>query len=478
MFLPDFNQFSGGGSSYAPVLLLLFCALCILHAVVSRNPPPHIPGPFLARWTHLWLAYQAYRGRRYKAVHAAHLRYGRVVRISPNHVSVAAPEAISVIYGQGPRAPAKSAFYDAFVCNGKPSIFSTRDRLDHSMKRRVVSHAFSSSALQEFIPLIHSTIGDFTQRMDEFCAKEEYFDALLWFNYLAFDLLSDLAFGERIGMLKQGSDLVEISRAGETSHENAIALVDEREHLAAIVGIHPLIQTVVNSLPFLSGNKATSGLEELARRQVLKRLLSGDHRGDILGKLIAARGYDVRSPSTDEIAELTAEAVTLLIAGSDTTSNSIAVTLHFIATNPPSAKDVPYLQATINEGLRLHSTTAIGLHRYAPAGGLVCCGHFFPEGTELSVPAWTIGHDPEVWGDPEVFRPERWLESKENKQYLLAFGKGPRACIGQNLAYIEMISVLSTILLRYKVEVKSQVFETTEGFMHKPRDCWIKLSLR
>ncbi|KAJ7248860.1 benzoate para-hydroxylase [Mycena haematopus] len=500
MFLPDLNQFGGRGGYYGLIFLLIIFALCILHTLFSRKSAHHIPGPFLARWTHLWLAYQAYRGRRYKAVHAAHLRYGRLVRISPNHVSVAAPEALSVIYGQGPRAPAKSAFYDSFVCNGKPSIFSTRDRQDHSTKRRIVSHAFSSSALQEFIPLIHSNIGDFTQRLDEFCTKGEYFDALLWLNYLAFDVLSDLAFGERIGMLKQGSDLVEIKRAGESSHENAIALVDEREHFAAIVGIHPFIQTVVNSLPFLSGNKATSGLEELARRQVLKRLLSGDHRGDILGKLIAARGYDVRSPNADEIAELTAEAVTLLIAGSDTTSNSIAVTLHFIATNPrvyakllgllleassgenelsyEQAKDISYLQATINEGLRLHSTTAIGLHRSAPAGGLVCCGQFFPEGTELSVPAWTIGHDAELWGDPEVFRPERWLQGKENRQYLLAFGKGPRACIGQNLAYIEMISVLSTIILRYNVEVKSQVLETTEGFMHKPLDCWIKLTLR
>ncbi|KAJ7826807.1 benzoate para-hydroxylase, partial [Mycena olivaceomarginata] len=387
-----------------------------------------IPGPFLARWTPLWLAYQAYRGRRYKAVHAAHLRYGTVVRITPNHISVASPEALSVIYGQGLRAPAKSPFYDSFVCNGKPSIFSTRGRQDHSTKRRAVSHAFFSAALQEFIPLIHSTFGEFTQRMDEFCAKIEYFDALLWFNYLAFDILSDLAFGERIGMLKQGSDLVEINQAGNPSaHENAIALVDEREHLAAVVGIHPFLQVVVNSLPSLSGNKATSGLEELGRRQVLKRLLSRDIRNDILGKLIAARGYDVRSPNDDEIAELTAEAVTLLIAGSDTTSNSIAATLHFIATNPrvytkllgflleassgqnnlsyEQAKDVPYLHATINEGLRLHSTTAIGLHRSAPPGGLVCCGHFFPEGTELSVSAWTIGHDAELWGDPEVFRP-------------------------------------------------------------------------
>ncbi|KAF8191518.1 benzoate para-hydroxylase [Mycena galopus ATCC 62051] len=476
------------------------CGLYIpLHALISRKSAHHIPGPFLARWTHLWLAYQAYRGRRYKAVHAAHLRYGRLVRIAPNHISVASPEALSVIYGQGPRAPAKSAYYDSFVCNGKPSIFSTRDRQDHSTKRRVVSHAFSSTALQEFIPLIHSTIGNFTDRMDEFCSKGEYFDLLLWVNYLAFDILSDLAFGEPIGMLKQGSDLVEIQRTGEASvHENAIALVDEREHLAAIVGIHPFFQVAVNALPFLSGNKATSGLEELARRQVLKRLSSRDNRNDLLGKLITARGYDAHSPNANEVAELTSEAVTLLIAGSDTTSNSIVVTLHFIATNPrvyakllgllleassgqnelsyEKAKDIAYLRATIDEGMRLHSTMAIGLHRSAPAGGLVCCGQFFPEGTELSVPAWTIGHDAEFWGDPENFRPERWLERKENRQYLLTFGKGPRACIGQNLAYIEMISVIATMLLRYKIEVKSQVLETTEGFIHKPLDCWIKMS--
>ncbi|KAK7028528.1 benzoate 4-monooxygenase [Favolaschia claudopus] len=507
MFLPDLNEILAGVATarlYGLAALLLICGACVLQVVIWRQKSAkyqQIPGPFLARWTSLWLTYHAYRGRRYKAVHAAHMRYGVLVRIAPNHISVASPDALSIIYGQGSRAPAKSPFYDSFVCNGKPSIFSTRDRQEHSAKRRIVSHAFSSSALQEFIPLIHSTIGDFTQRMDEFCNNAEYFDALLWFNYLAFDVLSDLAFGERIGMLKQGSDLVEIERPdGSTAHENAIALVDEREHLAAIVGIHPVLQVAVRWLPFLSGSKATSGLEDLARRQVLKRLSTGANRNDILGKLIAAHGWDLRPPTSDEVAELTAEAVTLLIAGSDTTSNSIAVILHYIATHPrvykkilellleassgrneityEQVKDVPYLQATINEGVRLHSTTAIGLHRSAPPGGLVCCGHFFPEGTELSVPAWTIGHDPQVWGDPDTFRPERWLEGKENRQYLLAFGKGPRACIGQNLANIEMALVLSTILLRYNVEVKSQKLETTEGFMHKPLDCWIRLSLR
>ncbi|KAJ7108765.1 cytochrome P450 [Mycena epipterygia] len=393
-----------------------------------------IPGPFLARWTHLWLAYHAHQGRRYKA------RYGPVIRIAPNHVSIASPDAIPVIYGQGQNSLAKSTFYDAFVCNGKTSMFSTRDRQDHATKRRLVSHAFSTASLQEFIPLIYSTISQFTTRMDELCDKEEYFDAVLWFNYLAFDsdVLSDLAFGERIGMIEP-----------------------------------------------------TSALEQLGRRQALKRLLSPNNRGDILGKLIEARGYNTRAPTADEIAELTAESVTLLIAGSDTTSNSIAATLHFVVIHPrvykklmgflldasnglnsldyESAKDIPYLLATIKEGLRFHSTTAIGLHRLAPSNGILYCERHFPGGTELSVPAWTISHDRELWGDPENFRPERWLERKDTRQYLLAFGKGPRAC---------MISVITTVLLRYKIEVKSAKLETTEGFMHKPLHLWLKLSRR
>ncbi|KAJ6586262.1 benzoate para-hydroxylase [Mycena vulgaris] len=486
------------GSSVAlhsSILLFSIFPLGLLLCAIQHHRSGDIPGPFLARWTHLWLAYHAHRGRRYKA------RYGTVVRIAPNHISIASPDAISVIYGQGPNAPAKSPFYDAFVCNGKTSIFSTRQRQDHATKRRLVSHAFSTAALQQFIPLIYSTITQFTTRMDELCCKGEYFDAVPWFNYLAFDILSDLAFGECIGMLERGSDIVALQRSdGSLLNEHAIALVDKREHFAAVVGIHPVFQRITNMLPFLSGNKATSALEQLGRRQVLNRLSTRTSRNDILGKLIEARGYDTRSPAADEIAELTAESVTLLIAGSDTTSNSIAATLHLVVTHPrvykklmwfllnasnglnslnyEDAKDIPYLQATINEGLRFHSTTAIGLHRLAPSEGILCCGRHFPGGTELSVPAWTVSHDSKLWGDPEDFRPERWLDGKDTRRYLLAFSKGPRACIGQNLAYMEMISILTTVLLRYEIEMKSAKLETTEGFMHKPLHTWLKLSPR
>ncbi len=51
----------------------------------------------------------------------------------------------------------------------------------------------------------------------------------------------------------------------------------------------------------------------------------------------------------------------------------------------------------------------------------------------MSVPAYTIQHDRTIWGDPENFRPERWLEEKDLGRYLLTFGKGPRQCVSNIL---------------------------------------------
>lgn len=60
-----------------------------------------IPAPFPAAWTNLWLLYQCRRGRRFQVVHAAHEKYGPLVRIQPNHVSIADEKAIHSIYGHG-----------------------------------------------------------------------------------------------------------------------------------------------------------------------------------------------------------------------------------------------------------------------------------------------------------------------------------------------------------------------------------------
>ena len=97
-----------------PVLLVLYWLVPYLTSNIEiRN----VPGPFFAKFTNLWLLAQARQGKRYLSVDQAHKKYGKLVRIQPNHVSVADENAINTIYGHG------NGFLKSWVSN------STRDYL-------------------------------------------------------------------------------------------------------------------------------------------------------------------------------------------------------------------------------------------------------------------------------------------------------------------------------------------------------------
>ncbi|KAJ6552794.1 benzoate para-hydroxylase [Mycena capillaripes] len=489
------------------VIFGLFAAVTIYCDTLRQ-----VPGPFIARWTPLWLGYQARMGRRYLAidiVHKAHSKYGPVVRIAPTHVSVAHPDAIGIVYGHshgGESTFDKSRFYDAFVA-GTPSVFSTTNRKDHAHKRRIVSQAFSYRALEQFSPFIETNVATFTSKLDSMCETERSIDLLTWLNYLTFDVLSDLAFGEPLGMLLAGTSVVSVQQDdGTVKEEDAIDLVDKREHISAVLGINPWFPWLAKIIPdafYSSGRESSTGLEDFARRNVWKRLNSGAHREDILGKLIAARTRE-SEVDTEIIKELVAETVTLLSAGSDTTASSLTALIYFVKTHPhvhrkltaeleqaidqkdvpthSQVKDLEYLQAVINEGLRHYATMATGLPRLVPVGGMTFLGQSIPAGTEISVPAFTIQHYDDIWGDPDVFRPERWLESPEKRKYLsrylLTFGKGPRACVSAYASHIVIRTqlILATVIHRYNIELESDHLESMEGFVHKTKHLLVKLS--
>ena len=68
---------------------------------IRNNSLRKVPGPFAAKFSNLWLMYACRRGKRYKIVDEAHKKYGKVMRIQPNHVSIADPDAIQIIYAHG-----------------------------------------------------------------------------------------------------------------------------------------------------------------------------------------------------------------------------------------------------------------------------------------------------------------------------------------------------------------------------------------
>jgi len=129
------------------------------------------------------------------------------------------------------------------------------------------------------------------------------------------------------------------------------------------------------------------------------------------------------------------------------------------------------LDAVIKETMRIHSTSSLGLPRVVPVGpGITIHNHHFPQGTVLSVPSYTIHHSREIWGpDADEFRPERWEKVTERqKAAFIPFSYGPRACVGRNVAEMELALIVSTVFRRYEFELYQGEMQTREGFLRKP----------
>ncbi|KZT25634.1 cytochrome P450 monooxygenase, partial [Neolentinus lepideus HHB14362 ss-1] len=511
------------------ILIILSVVVALAHLVpyfVDPHAMKNYPGPFLARISTAWLGRVSAQGHRSEVVHGLHKKYGKFVRIAPNHLSIADPDALQVVYAHG-NGSLKSDFYDAFV-SIRRGLFNTRDRAEHARKRKIVSHIFSQKSVLEFEPHVRLYVGQLIEQWDRLCdmaakgmSGEEgngwkgregrlWLDSLPWYNYLAFDIIGDLAFGSSFGMLKACRDSAPVA----ISHQDAMAsygksdsvkvrslpavqILNDRGEYSASMGVLPVwFRPLVQRLHpwYRNGNKAVKDLAGLAVAAVAKRLTSPTDRVDLLSKLQSGKD-DEGKPMGRE--ELTAEALTQLIAGSDTTSNSSCAITYYLALYPnvqaklqaeldealgnddepvstyDQVKRLKYLEAVINESLRIHSTSGIGLPRVVPEGGMTVCGKTFPEGTVLSVPTYTIHRDKGVWGeDADVFRPERWFEIDQadiNKAFN-PFSYGPRSCVGRNLASMELLIIISSILRRYHfvLENPEKKFDTREGFLRKP----------
>jgi benzoate 4-monooxygenase len=238
--------------------------------------------------------------------------------------------------------------------------------------------------------------------------------------------------------------------------------------------------------------KAIDNLAGIAVARVNARLQKPDSdRVDLLARLMEGRDEKGNKLGREE---LTAEALTQLIAGSDTTSNTSCALLYHCLRNPgvieklrkeldaaipadtstisfAMVKDLPYLDAVIKETMRIHSTSSLGLPRVVPPGpGITIQDHHFPAGTVLSVPAYTIHHSKDIWGpDADEFRPERWFTvNDKQKQAFVPFSYGPRACVGRNVAEMELALIVSNVFRWYEFELRQGEMETREGFLRKP----------
>jgi benzoate 4-monooxygenase len=144
-------------------------------------------------------------------------------------------------------------------------------------------------------------------------------------------------------------------------------------------------------------------------------------------------------------------------------------------------KDLKYMNNVIQETLRIHSTSSLGLPRVVPPGaGIEINGHHFPPYTVLSVPAYSIHHSKEIWGsNADEFVPDRWDNLTERqKNAFIPFSYGPRSCVGRNVAEMELALIVGTTFRRYDFDLYQERLDTREGFLRKPVECLVGIKQR
>jgi cytochrome P450 len=224
-----------------------------------------------------------------------------------------------------------------------------------------------------------------------------------------------------------------------------------------------------------------SGIVVAARTQVaqrLKKLQTDSETPDLLTRFLEAMQRD---PDTINETAVITLVLSMIAAGSDTSSNAVAATTFFLMKNPDklaklraeleSVPDItatpipvyaqisklPYLHAVIKEGLRLFPPLTHPIERLVPAGGAEIVGTSLPQGTSVGCLQLAMHLNPRAFGaDAETFRPERWLEASTEQLRVMevahiGFGRGRRLCIGQHIAMMEMKKVLAAMVLGYEV---------------------------
>lgn len=134
-------------------------------------------------------------------------RYGPVVRLSPNELAFNSAQAFTDIYGhRAGRLDLEKDPIHVGAVDPVPGVstISMADRENHARQRKALSHGFSKKALWEQEAVIQGFVDMFIDRVHEFGQGNQVFDIVKWYNFLTFDIIGDLSFGESFGCLDRG----------------------------------------------------------------------------------------------------------------------------------------------------------------------------------------------------------------------------------------------------------------------------------
>ncbi|KAL4916361.1 cytochrome P450 [Aspergillus aurantiobrunneus] len=477
-----FSNILPSGLWTATLAILAYPLLRIIYNLYF-HPLSNIPGPRAWAASRLPFIRSLVKGTIIHDFQRLHEQYGPIIRIAPNEVTFAHPDAWADIYQPRPNKPQflKDPIWWAHPPGTADSLLSAINPEKHAHMRRILTPGFTQRALraqepfvQKYVNLLIAQLHDVVK--DGRCKTTSksgtaHVDMTPWLNYTTFDIFGDLGFGESFDCLQHSRYHSWIELLFSTVKVAVFAIAAR---------YYPLIEFILLKCIPPSMRKLQENHYQQIVDKVQQRLSWELQRADVMSHIVDEDG-ETKLPA----GELYATFMILTTAGSETTATVLTGTFNYLVNSPACLKqlesevraafssldditldavrNLPYLNAVIQEGLRLCPPIPWILPRLVPEGGEVVCGTWLPGGTPVSMQAYTLHRDPTRFHQASTFHPERWLESStsdpispffnDQLHVVQSFSAGPRACLGERLAWAELRLILAKLLWAFDFAV-------------------------
>ncbi|KIW39474.1 uncharacterized protein PV06_08085 [Exophiala oligosperma] len=488
--------------AHASLIALSTLTLVVLYTGVSLlinyRRCPQIKGPWLACVSELWLFRSTTAGRMYEDCSAVLDQYGSLARIAPNKVVTNDP--VIWTHMSAPRSKfTKGTWYDPTTLDpNQRNSLSQRDDKLHSVLRAKMAKGYSGKEIPALESNIDDRINDMVVLIKNESAAGKPVDMAKIAQFFTLDVLTQIAFEAPFGYLTKNDDVFQY-----------IQKVQEFLHILELASNIPAIHRMLSSRIMLRlfGPKPTVKLGMGAMLGVAQRVVNERYAPDAKAKDDMLGSFKRHGLSKDEAEN---EAVLQLLGGSDSTATAIRMTFLFILTNPDvhtklmsefsahrdqistpviksvEARELPYLQSCIKEGLRVFPPLAGLQGKVSPPEGETVNGRFIPGNVEVGWNPMSMQRRREIYGeDAEMFRPDRWIEAAAleddgaklglmEKTLGLVFGHGKYGCLGKTIALMELDKVFVALFQNFNfalVDVVRPVRTFCHG-AHLQSDMW------
>lgn len=367
------------------------------------HPLRRYPGPLLWRSFRFPYVIAIHSGKIHRQLKDFHDQYGPIIRIAPNELSYADATAWKDIYHNRPghQQLERNRTWFRKVTPDEPHSLLGWNEEAHARQRRAFANSFSDKSLRDQSPIVESYVDLFINQLKTSPSgqqlKTRTIELSQWFVFLMFDISSDLSFGEPFGSL-----------AARNPHPWVEIAEDFGKGLSLIASVSlysPLDKLLRHVIPKHIRQRQLDH-RNMSAAFAKKRLALDIDRPDWVGP---AKKYSEKKDVLSE-GEWAINMTIFIFAGAETTSSALTGILRHLLQSPgameratselrstfESSSDIkvattgklPYLNAVVNEGLRVAPPSVIGVPRIVPKGGEVICGQWVSEG--VSIPAHNL----------------------------------------------------------------------------------------